>query len=388
LLKLLGLGKVTSGIRLSEDNLFVGRYEHLLELKALLGLSQKGVSAPGPEVGIVGIKGMGGVGKSTMAKRLYDDPEVRAWFVGNLCWVEVRQLPSEERVCMMQSQIIQELCNWERVEIRNPTFARELIRKRLEGRKVLIFLDDAWENVATTSGVVSVGDLSPGSRILITSRVQEAIGGHVFNLDALKEGPAWELFCWHAFKRKKPPEELASMAEEAAKRCLGLPLVIEFIGSQLAKRTVAWDTENSLKDFLQSEFDELDGRSSCRSILERSFTSLPPNLRDAFILLGGLWPSTVEFRSFERAKQNLGAALYGDFEIGVSEDMAGNILHQLDSRSLNKVEEGEDGPQIIIHDILLATAKRAASEEQAFPLRARRMFGTISKTICVRCSAH
>jgi hypothetical protein len=184
------LGKVGGGARLLEEELLVGQEKHLEELKKLLGLPQEGV--PGSSevdefkvVGIVGVKGMGGVGKTTMALRLHNDRDVREWFTGGVLWLEVGQNASNEKIQRLQKVILERMGNVQE-DPDNPRRGRELIRQRLTGKRVLICLDDVWEVVSVETPVVNVGDLAPGSRILKTLRKRESIGGHVHDLDSLE----------------------------------------------------------------------------------------------------------------------------------------------------------------------------------------------------------
>jgi hypothetical protein len=246
------LDNLGGGLRISEDEVLFGQEEHLRELKRLLGLPPEGVvvtsgAQEAGEVGIVGVKGMGGVGKTTMAKKLYDEPDVRGWFEGGICWLKVGPKPSDDKIRDRQKEILKRLADVNE-NPRDPAEGRALIRKRLTEKRVLICLDDVWESVSVGEAVVDVGDLALGSRILKTSRVRESIGGRVYDLDALKEEPAWELFCWHAFGGEKPPKDLAELAKEAAGRCAGLPLALRVLGRQVAE---ADDKEGCITGFLE-----------------------------------------------------------------------------------------------------------------------------------------
>jgi hypothetical protein len=188
------LGKEKGGHRILEDELLVGQQKHLVELKRLLGVPQKGPSAPpepatSQEVGIVGVRGMGGVGKSTMVKKLHDEPDVREWFSGGVCWLEVGKEPSDDRIQDLQAQILKRLGNIDE-DPGNPTRGRELIRQRLGAKKVLICLDNVWKNASFATPIVQTGDLGAGSRILKTSRSEDAVGGMIYDPDTLAKHDA------------------------------------------------------------------------------------------------------------------------------------------------------------------------------------------------------
>jgi hypothetical protein len=297
------LNKVQGGLLLSEDGFLVGQQQHLLELKRLLGIAVEGSSAGtdrrklvSEEVGIVGVKGMGGVGKSTMAKALYDNPQVREHFDGKVCWLEVGQNPNDKKICKFQEQILREVCDLH-VKAGNPTRGRALIKERLRRERVFICLDNVWEDVKVETTVVRNVDLGPGSRILKTSRIKEAIDGSIHDLEVLDEESAWELFCWHAFERKKPPEVLASLAERAAQKCGGLPLAIRIKGSKVAN---AEDKKESMEGSLELPTLD-DSMIACKSMIRSSFDNLPndpPGLKDTFLLIAGLWPDDDDSRGF------------------------------------------------------------------------------------------
>lgn len=309
------LGKDRGGHHLTEEGLLVGQFEHLANLRRLLGVPEGTYATDGALfeliTGEVGIVGPGGIGKTALAKRLYDDPSVREWFDGGLCWLEVHQSPSDDRISGLQKQILKKLCGIVE-DVGNPTDGRASIRQKLQGKRVLICLDNIWEDDDKATPIVKVDSLSPGSRILKTSRNREAIVGEVYDLAVLSRDGAWELFRWHAFKGAMPPDNVIPRAEEAVEKCGGMPLAIRIFGTQLAGAGEA-KLKESLEKFVEYSSSS-DALLACQDAVQNSYDNLPvqpPRLKDAFLLVAGIWPHNFTSREQGRLVQNLSTAVYG-----------------------------------------------------------------------------
>lgn len=381
-----------AGIPSSEDKLLVGHYNHLPKLKELLGLpAQPEAAALGEATNRAdprefGTRGMGGVGKSTLAQRLYDDTEVRDWFkFDSMVWVKVGQNIDHRGVCNLQQDILCKLCDEaerSRETLRDPEDGRRLIRSRLRGRRVLIILDDVWEGVPDASDVVRKEDLGPGSRILKTFRDETTIAGLVHELDVLTPELSWELFCSCAKVEGQPLIELAGLAElalEAVKRCGGLPLAITLLGNGVLK----FDRDDKKRSYLKAVCDLRASEGSplaqkCYAVLKTSYEHLPWNTwKDAFCLIAGLWPSTYNFREPGRVVQNLGAALYPHKPVIEQYELARAALTRLAERSFLEVKKLTNWEEfnldwltdgfyrVSVHDILVEVATNIVEKANA-----------------------
>jgi Leucine-rich repeat (LRR) protein len=347
------LGKDNGGPPISEIKLFLGQKDHLVELKELLGVQRRSKASDPTVVGIVGVKGMGGIGKSTTAKKLYDDPDVRGNFPDGMCWLEVGEKPTDDKITILQKQIIDKICNLD-AKIPNPTEGRALIRQKLSGRKVLIFLDDLWEDASIATPVVDIDHLGAGSRIFITSRNREAIDakGAVHEMDVLSLPLAWKLFRWHAFGGDNPDVSIEDTAKQAAERCGGLPLALELVGKQVR---FAAKKEVYLSAFLEVPQDDnamINARIKIRASVDR-LPDEPRGLRDVFVLIAGVWPNTPRFREHGRALENIGAAVYGQLPAWAREKKASKALEIL--RDLSLIGGGR-GQLITAHDLIVDVA--------------------------------
>jgi hypothetical protein len=373
------LGKLEGGVRISNPaHTLFDIEQHLMAIKALMGVGvpEAAVQSHGraQEVGIVAVKGMGGVGKTTLAELVYDDPEVRGFFGGRVCWLDVNKEPTLERVCQLQAAILVKLGNLPANEVRvtSPVFGRAQIRERLKEAKVLVCLDDVWAGMGAP--VICKEDLGPGSCILKTTRDANTIelGGHRHDLDVLSPEAAKQLFCLKAFGEHEALDEFAALVNESLGFCAGLPLALEVVGSAIAKMLAGSNGKSDWQDFLVGIRGRRIGRTSggddIYSALQTSYDVLHQDEKDAFVLIAAMW-GNVDFqwtnmfgsRSHRLEETellcNLAAVFGGRKGAAEARIYARKVLTELEDRSLLKLEMDAEGQRrVIVHDLLIDIA--------------------------------
>jgi DNA-binding SARP family transcriptional activator len=269
---------------------FTGRSGQVEQLREMLTEAAAAGSSPGA-VRVVLVVGPGGQGKSTLA--VHAAHLLRGEFPDGQLYASLLGATTSADPAEVQARFLRDLGT---DPARIPPDAEEraaLYRTRLDGRRVLIVLDDAH-------GIEQVRPLLPGSAscaVLITARnwLPELAGGAVLDLDVLTDGEARALFTKIVGAGRVTAESGA--ASEVLAACAGLPLAIRIAGARLATRG-NWSIR-TLAGRLSDERRRLDelrvGNLAVRASFEVSFATLPgpaapggPAPARAFGLLG-LW---------------------------------------------------------------------------------------------------
>ncbi|CAN1287173.1 Disease resistance protein L6 [Linum perenne] len=188
---------------------------------------------------IVGIHGMGGLGKTTLAKAVYN--KVSTQFEGCCFLDNIRDALSEkDGVLALQNKIISGILRKDSFKAKDVNDGIRVIRERVCKHKLLIVLDDVDERVQFEDILGKLENFSVDSRFIITTRdtrvlelLQEC---KLFELEEMSCDPSLKLFSKHAFGVNYPPEDYASLSTEFVRVATGLPLYLKVIGSLLFKR--------------------------------------------------------------------------------------------------------------------------------------------------------
>ncbi|KAH0757054.1 hypothetical protein KY290_020547 [Solanum tuberosum] len=366
-----------------QDYIFVGLQDVVQTLLAQL-LKEE------PRRSVLSIHGMGGLGKTTLARNLYKSPNIVSSFPTR-AWICVSQ---EYNTMDLLKTIINSIqgCTKETLDLVEKMAETNLenhLRKLLTERKYLVVVDDVWQREAWESLKRAFPDSKNGSRVIITTRKEDVAQraddrGFVHKLRFLSQEESWDLFCRKLLDVRAMVPEMESLAKDMVEKCRGLPLAIVVLSGLLShkKGLSEW---HKVKDHLWKNIKE-DKSIEISCILSLSYNDLSTALKKCFLYFG-IFPEDqeVEAENIIWLWMAEGFVPRGEERM---EDVAEGFLNELIRRSLVQVAKTfwEKVTECRVHDLLRDLAIQKALEVNFFDIYDPRSHSISS--LCIRHGIH
>ncbi|KAH0716076.1 hypothetical protein KY284_008981 [Solanum tuberosum] len=193
------------------------------------------------DVRIVWIWGMGGVGKTTLAKTIFFKLSSK---FKNVCFLEnIKE--NKYGIHSLQNIILSKLLGEKENCVKDKEEGRSLLAERLRFKKVLIVLDDIDHRDQLDYLAKDLGWFDEGSRIIATTRDKRLIGENdiLYEVETLLDCDAIKLFNQYAFKEKVPNERFKNLTLKIVSLAKGHPLALKVWGSSLHRMDITeWES--------------------------------------------------------------------------------------------------------------------------------------------------
>ncbi|KAI9099677.1 hypothetical protein K1719_024682 [Acacia pycnantha] len=248
-------------------------------------------------IGIIGLYGMGGVGKTTLLKKINNELGKRSDFY--IVWVVVSKSPNLDSImeCIRKCVGIEDHI-WNHCSNQNGKVAK--IYEVLKKKKFVLLLDDIWDRLDLEKvGVPHPKETKFQSKVLFTTRFEDVCAKmkaeREFKVEVLTEKEALELFCMKVGEETlKSYPTIRNLAQEMFRECKGLPLALSVVGSAMAgvKSVEAW--EHSINNLTRSSWTASGLETEVFFVLKFSYDRLPDETHKKCFLYCALYPEDDE----------------------------------------------------------------------------------------------
>ncbi|XP_034219087.1 putative disease resistance protein RGA4 [Prunus dulcis] len=273
-----GVDRETVSSFAQDEKYVVGREKVVLDIVTTLIDSS---NTPKNSLSVMPIVGFAGLGKTTLAKSIYNHDEIGRQFTIKI-WICV-SIPFE-----VKSILNKILVHFKPEKAQEKEAALKNLQKHLKGKRYLLVLDDVWNEEPDkwndlTSCLSSVKD-TQGSSILVTTR-SEKVAKIVQTLPMCNLGKLSDDQCWLILKNRAFLDDSAPLTKDQerigrdiARKCAGLPLLAKVLGNMMRFENI--DGWRVIQE--STIWDLSDGDERIMSILKLSFDELKPTLKQCF----------------------------------------------------------------------------------------------------------
>ncbi|XP_010065943.3 disease resistance protein RUN1-like [Eucalyptus grandis] len=281
---------------------------------------------------MLGIYGRGGIGKTTLAKCIYNQLSNK---FDHVCILpDIRETTARHGIEYLQSRLIFEILQ-EKNAVSTVDLGINLIKSRFTRKKVLILLDDIDQKDHLDALARERNWFASGSIIIVTTRNKAVLDQSEFEVDyehemsMMNEVHSFILFNRHAFRTEHPSSDFAIISRQIISILGGLPLALKVIGSYLYKKTNPKVWDDMLRQLKNQAYEDV------QNILKISYDALEYEHKEIFLDIACFFiDKKIEFAMY----------MWDDYKFYASQG-----IEELNLRCLIKIED--DG-KLSMHDQL------------------------------------
>ncbi|KAK6785022.1 hypothetical protein RDI58_018477 [Solanum bulbocastanum] len=318
---------------------------HIFDQSEIVGLSEdtrkikEWILSHSESLHRVGIVGMGGLGKTTIAQKLYHDRQVNVRFQKKV-WVSVSQTYDE---LLIMKGILKQLNGDDSGTDKGDLLNR--ILQALSHKSYLIVLDDVWSIDDGWWDRISRGlpkFVEHNCCIIITSRNDDVVKrmgateSRIHRPRLLDDEESWSLFCKFAFlsTKGKCNTQLEEVGREIVRKCHGLPLAIKTTGGMLSSKPHSLGEWTRIcENFREKLVSDSESNVSVMASLQLSYDELPAHLKQCMLCFS-IYPDDHEIEAEQLVRWWVGEGLVRGDGTETATDVAFGYLSELVSRCL------------------------------------------------------
>lgn len=266
------------------DKLFVADHPVGLEVR-MQEVIQLLNNKPVEHAILVGIYGMGGVGKTTLAKAIYN--QMGCSFEATSFLSNAGPNWKHDDLVSLQQKLLSDICKTKEIKIDTIESGKRILQERLCQKRIFLVLDDVCDLEQLYALCGRIIWFGQGSRIIVTTRDKYILDQlkveHAYEMKKMDDNESLELFSWYAFNQPSPSEDFAELSRDAVKFCQGLPLALKVIVTKL--RSI----EKTKWKSVIEEYKSFPKNKTIMEVLRESFDGLESEEQEIFLHITSLF---------------------------------------------------------------------------------------------------